>query len=93
MGNEDFPIYSISAEKLHVPFEKWEQLMILLQDSGYINGLVVSRALEDKYRHIAEPINPAITLKGIEYLENNSVMAKAGQMLKDAGDIIGVIKP
>lgn len=88
MGNENFNVRVISAEKLGVPFEKWEQLLILMQDDGYIKGLVLSSGIEEMYRHIAEPIKPQITIKGLEYLESNSFMAKAKEALKMAGEII-----
>lgn len=88
MGNENFDIHNISAEKLGISFEKWEQLLILMQDDGYIKGLVLSSGLGEMYRHITEPIKPQITIKGLEYLENNSFMAKAKEALKMAGEII-----
>lgn len=88
MGNEQFSVSSISAEKMQIPFSRWEQLMIMMWDEGYIKGLVVSKSFSDKYRHIVEPIFPEITLKGLEYLSENSFMGKAKDLLKMAGDFI-----
>lgn len=88
MGNENFSVETISAEKLKVSFEKWEQLLILMQDEGYIKGLVLSKDLSQSFRHIAEPINPQITIRGLEYLANNSMMGKAKEILKMAGEIL-----
>lgn len=88
MGNEDFAVQSISPEQLKISFEKWEQLLILMQEEGYIKGLVLSNDLSKMYRHIAEPIKPQITIKGLEYLANNSTLAKAKELLKMAGEII-----
>jgi len=88
MGNEKFSVETISSEKLKVPFRKWEQLLILMQDEGYIKGLVLSKDLEQTYKHITEPIKPQITIKGLEYLANNSIMAKAKEALRMAGEII-----
>ncbi|MCM1237250.1 MAG: YjcQ family protein [Ruminococcus flavefaciens] len=88
MGNEKFSVKTISAEKLKISFEKWEQLLILMQDEGYINGLVLSKDLESMYQHIVEPIKPKITMKGLDYLANNSTIAKAKEMLKMAGEIV-----
>ena len=88
MGNEDFSVRSISAEYLKIPYEKWEQLLIILYDSGYITGIVVSQDMDEKFKHIIEPINPSITLRGMEYLASNSFMAKAREALKVVGDII-----
>lgn len=88
MGDEQFSINAISAERLKLPFNKWEQLMIMMQDEGYIRGLVVSRNISERYRHIVEPIFPEITIKGLEYLAENSFMGKAKELLKIAGDFI-----
>ena len=88
MGNEKFSVESISAKSLNISFEKWEQMLIIMQDEGYIKGIVTTKSLEDKYNHISEPIYPKITIKGMEYLTSNSFMAKAKDMLKMAGEIL-----
>lgn len=88
MGNEEFSINSISAERLNVSYNRWEQLLILMQDEGYIKGIVVSKNIDEKYRHIVEPIFPEITIKGLEYISSNSFMAKAKEALKMAGEIL-----
>lgn len=88
MGNEDFEIESISAQKLKISYEQWEQLLVMLYDVGYITGIIISKDIEDKFMHIIEPINPSITLRGLEYLSENSFMAKAKEALKMAGEII-----
>lgn len=88
MGNEQFSVSSISAEKMGIPFNRWEQLMIMMQDEGYIRGIVFSRSIEDRYRHISEPIFPEITIKGLEYISQNTFMAKAKELLKLTGEII-----
>jgi hypothetical protein len=88
MGNENFKIESISATKMKISFEKLEQLLILMQVEIYIKGLVLSKDLEQLYRHISEPIKPQITIKGLEYLAENSFMAKAKNALKMVGEII-----
>lgn len=88
MGNEKFSVESISAEKMKISFEKWEQLLILMQDDGYIKGLVLEKEMGEIYRHITEPIKPQITIRGLEYLTENSLMAKAKEALRMAGEII-----
>ena len=88
MGNEDFNNYLISAERMKIPYAQWEQLIILLVDNGYITGVIASKSMSDKFRHIVEPMEPCITMKGLEYLAENSFMTKAKEMLKMVGDII-----
>lgn len=87
-GDEAFDYESISAQAVKLPFAEWEQIMIELQINGYIRGIVYTQTLSDKFPHIMEPIRPQITMKGMEYLENNGMMAKARDLLKIAGDII-----
>lgn len=87
-GDEGFDYAMISAQALKMEFAAWEQLLIEMQEAGYIRGLVYSKSLMDKFAHIAEPIQPTITIKGMEYLANNSMMGKAKELLKIAGDIL-----
>lgn len=87
-GCEDFDYELISAKRMKLSFEKWEQLMILLQRDGYIDGIVYTQTLSDKFPHIVEPIRPYITLKGIDFIENNSTMNKIKDDLRMIGEFI-----
>lgn len=87
-GREDFEPELISAKRLKMEYEDWEQLMIELQEGGYIKGLVYTKTLTDKWPHIAEPIEPRITLDGISFLQNNSDIQKAIEALKLVGEFI-----
>lgn len=87
-GDERFDYALISAGALKIPFEAWEQLMIELQESGYMKGLVYTQSLSESFPHIVEPIRPRITLKGMEYLEDNSMMKRVGEALRLIGEII-----
>lgn len=87
-GREDFDYEQISAKAMGTEFEDWEQIMIELQANGYIRGLVYTQTLADKFPHLVEPIHPVITLRGMEYLAENSMMTKARDMLKMAGDLL-----
>lgn len=78
MGNEDFVV---SAKHLGVPFDKWEHLLIALQDEGYIRGLGISDKPEDILRYITDTRGVGITIKGLEYLENNPLMLKVKKEL------------
>lgn len=87
-GREDFEVELISAKKMKMEYADWEQLMIELQDAGYIKGLVYTQTLSDMFPHICEPIKPRITMQGIEYLEENGFMKKAADTLKAIGEFI-----
>ncbi len=86
-GDENFDYKVISPFAFGIPYSEWEQIMIELQEAGYIRGIVYKKNLQDKFYHILEPISPSITLKGMEYLAENSMMAKARDALKMIGDI------
>lgn len=78
---------AISYQRLGITKERWEQLLIMLQDSEYITGIAVTQSLGDNKRHIAEPITPVITLKGLEYLTENTLLKRAAALLKGAKDM------
>lgn len=88
MGDEKFSVEAISAKQMKISYERWEQLMIMLADEGYISGVVTTQSLSDKFRHIAHPINPSITIKGLAYLADNNMMARAKEALKMVGEIL-----
>jgi len=78
----------ISPFRLGITRERWEQILIMMQDEGYIKGLVLAKSLGDSRRHIAEPIEPEITIKGLEYLTNNTTIQKAARLAKGVKDVI-----
>lgn len=88
-GSAEFTTEMISASALGLSFHEWEQLLISMQDDGLITGLVVKQTLSDAFPHIVEPIRPRLTIKGREYLEENSAMKKA----KAALEVIGWVIP
>lgn len=88
-GREDFENSLISAEKLKISYAEWEQIIILLSKEGYVDGVVFSQTMSDRFPHILDIDHIAITLKGVEYVEENSLMNKVKEALKAAGEIIG----
>ena len=87
MDYEIFDTATISPERLGISKPKWEKILIMLKNSGYITGIVTERSLSDYSERIVEPITPVITLKGLEYLSENSMMQKAYRMLKGIKEI------
>lgn len=71
---------AISAERLKISPERWEALLILLQQSGYITGLAIEQSQSDPRSRICEPVMAQITLAGLEYLSENTMMKKASRM-------------
>lgn len=78
----------ISPQKLKVSEEKWLEVVETLADEGYISGVKI---YEDVTGNTCVNISKAkITIKGAEYLQENSAMAK---FAKIATDVITIIKP
>ena len=88
MDCEYTDISAISHERLGITRERWEQILILLQKEGYIDGVVASKTLADDKPHIAKPIKPNITLKGLEYLAENYTLKKVENLLKGVVETI-----
>ena len=78
----------ITHERLKISYARWEQLLIMLQDEGYIKGLRYSKGLSDDKAHLVEPVKPVITLKGLEYLSDNSMMKRAAGLIKGVMDVV-----
>ena len=75
----------IFPEALGITEKRQNALMVMLQTEGYIKGLKEVHALGGtgiRYEGVQ------ITLKGLEYLEENSMMKKAYKAIKGIKDII-----
>jgi hypothetical protein len=71
----EFDPDSISAETLGVNEERWRACIKMLVDNGYIEGVTIKTYVCEK---IGTPdvTSAKITLKGLEYLQENSMMKK-----------------
>ena len=85
---EEFDIKAIAPEKYGISYRRWERLMIMLVKDGYIEGVIYNQYITDYGPRIVEPINPIITLKGLEYLADNSMMKKAAEVAKGIKEMI-----
>ena len=56
----------------------------MLIKEGYIDGMGVKRSVDN--RITVNSCNPCITLKGLEYLNENSFMKKAADLAKGLKD-------
>ena len=81
MDYEYFDESRISPEKLGITKAKWSRIMKMLVDDGYIKGVAVAQTLDENVPDIVVG-NISITIKGLEYLQENSVMRKVGNALK-----------
>lgn len=81
MDLEEFDRNSISAGALGLSVPKWSRLMAMLLKEGYITGGETWNDMDCGYPRVALS-RPELTLKGLEYLEENSLMKKAADLAK-----------
>lgn len=86
MDLEEFKKNSISAETLGLSIPKWNRIMAMLLNEGYISGGETWNAMDCGYPKVALT-RPELTLKGLEYLEENSLMRKAADLAKGKVEI------
>ncbi len=81
MKLEEFDAEEISAEALKLEEPKWSRLMAMLLTEGYITGGETWTSMTCGYPRV-KLTRPEITLKGLEYLEENSLMRRAAGIAK-----------
>lgn len=89
MDYEEFDINIISAETLNIRQNRWNAIMEMMIDNKYIKGAVVINSIGGRTVKVNKDIR--ITLDGLEYLENNSMMTKAKNIAKGIKDVIPVL--
>ncbi|MBS4535826.1 dihydrolipoyl dehydrogenase [Clostridium sp. D2Q-14] len=88
MDVEDFDKDLITHESLGISEIRWTRIIEMLVSEGYISGVRLIKANGQKVPLI-RMTNISITLKGLEYLEENSLMKKAAELVKG---IAGIVK-
>ena len=86
MDYSEFDCESISAQTLGISQEKWRKIIAMMVKNGYITGVTLTPILGGDV--VVGLKNPAITLKGLEYLEENSMMKKAANLAKGVIDTV-----
>lgn len=87
MDCEEFDTSVLSPEALKLSVPKWSRIMAMLLKEGYIEGGQTWNAMDFGYPRVALT-RPEITLKGLEYLEENTLMKKAADLAKGIKDTI-----
>ena len=87
MDFEEFDNESFQASTFGTNENRFKALLIQLQKSGHIEGLNVKQMLRQSLV-ILPPIQPRITIKGLEYLHDNGMMKKAAELLKGIVDVV-----
>ena len=86
MDNTQIDLTGITHQYLKVSYPRWESLMIMLLDEGYIEGIEYICTSIDGRRHINNTRDIRITLRGLEYLAENHMMKKAAKMIEEKSE-------
>lgn len=86
MDYPELDISALDAKKLKVSEERWCRYIEMLADAGYIKGASIREDISGDTVVDCDGIR--ITLKGLEYLAENSFMKKAYKAAKGIADII-----
>lgn len=78
----------ISPAALDVPEDKWQEVLETLVDEGYISGVKFGKDILGN--EFVDVKHAKITMKGAEYLSENSAMKKIGQTVTN---VVTVLKP
>ncbi len=76
----------IRPEELGVTHERWARYLEMMLDVGYIKGVEIRKQIRGETMVNAQNIR--ITLKGLEYLQENSIMKKIYRSIKGLADVI-----
>ena len=74
MDLPEFDISQIGPQALGVSSERWARYIEMMADVGYIKGAAITKNILGET--VVDAKNIRITLKGLEYLQENSVMKK-----------------
>ena len=85
MDYSEFDIKQINHEKLNITKERWSRYIEMMTDMGLIKGIMIDKDIMGNTEIYDNGIR--ITLKGLEYLTENTFMKKAYQLAKGIKNI------
>lgn len=77
------------ADALGISENRFNAIMLMLYESGYISGISCKKYIDESNVRIMSVSRVKITLKGLEYLNENSTMRKLADTAKGIADVIG----
>ena len=86
MDLENVDIERISSNNLGISQQRWNKYMEMLLDAGYIKGVTIQKYVTGETNVDAEDIR--ITLKGLEYLSENSIMQRLYKAAKGITELV-----
>lgn len=82
--NPPFNVALVDEKALKTTARNRDLLAIKLRNGGYIDGLVTTEDIDNAELAVLwQYSSPAITLKGMEYMQTCKPLAKAGKQLKE----------
>lgn len=85
LDDEEPDFSKLSAEHFKVSEKRFTHIMLMLYEAGYIEGIAPIHLGGNDYDF--KLTSPHITLRGLEYLEENTMMKKACRLLKGVKEI------
>ena len=86
MDLPEFDINIISAERLGISQYRWCRYIEMMVDVGYIKGIEMFEDITGEL--IVDAKDMRITLKGLEYLQENAIMQRLYNAAKGIKEII-----
>lgn len=86
MDYDEADMEFISAENLRISRQRWIAIMEMLAREGYVAGIEVKHPADGEICLSLSDVR--ITLKGLEYLQENSLMQKAAKLAKGIAEIV-----
>ena len=75
-----------TAEQLGISQPRWNRIIEMLLDKGYIKGISVTKDMANNT--YVTVFDPAITIDGLEFLSENALMKRAYKAAKGARDLM-----
>ena len=86
MDYEEPDLDFISHKKLGISEPRWIAIMEMLAKERYVDGISIKRSADGEV--VVSVSDLRITLKGLEYLSENSLMRKASNLAKGIAEYI-----
>ena len=86
MRVEEFPKEQFAGEVFRVSDEYFNSILKMLVDDGYVRGVVFISVL-GRPQYFVKLARPEITIKGLEFLQENSLMKKAANIARGVADV------
>lgn len=85
VGRSDFDTSKIKPQALKISEERWVQYIEMMSDARYIKGVEIHKNICNQVN--IDISNISITLKGLEYLQQNTRLKRAVRILRGVKEI------